>query len=117
MREIKFRAFGASGKMIEWDELKKLHAATIFWESEHYHIMQYTGLNDKNLKQIYEGDILKDSKGIGEVKWIQEHCAFIVFVREPSGYNWLINDIGKLNFTEVIGNILENPELLKDGKI
>jgi uncharacterized phage protein (TIGR01671 family) len=75
--------------------------------------MQYTGLKDKNGKEIYDGDILKDRQGMGEVKWIQEHCSFLVRTRKPSAYHRLEGDY-QLNLTEVIGNIYENPEILKD---
>lgn len=74
--------------------------------------MQYTGLKDKNNKEIYEGDILK---GINYD--INRPKEFIGTVE----YNWnrfIVNAKGfplyDINTTlEVIGNIYENPELLK----
>ena len=73
-------------------------------------LCQFTGLSDKNGKEIYEGDILR-IKGIGE--------GIIVFDKKKARFMW--NDNAKENwgienndeFNEIIGNIYENPELLK----
>ena len=77
---------------------------------------QYTGLNDKTGKEIYKGDVVKfplfngrqiTEYVIGEVKFI--FGAFKLFVKSNGAY-----DISRGNENlEVIGNIYENPELLK----
>ncbi|MEK3867661.1 YopX family protein [Paenibacillus sp. FSL H7-0716] len=75
-------------------------------------LRQYTGLKDKNGREIYEGDFIQNENTIGEIEWVQEHCAFMAFTRNPSFYRYLESD-GQLNLTEIIGNIYENPELIE----
>ena len=75
-------------------------------------LMQYTGLKDKNGKEIYEGDIIKDSNGkIGKI--VHEGCSWNVRFGEKYYYpleNYF--NIDSINI-EIISNIYENPELLK----
>jgi uncharacterized phage protein (TIGR01671 family) len=73
---------------------------------------QYIGLKDKNEREIYRGDIPRDPTGIGEIEWVQEHSAYMVFTKNPSKYHHLESD-GKILHTEIIGNIYENPELIE----
>ena len=88
-------------------------------ESDRYILSQYTGLKDKNGKEIYEGDIVKyyDSYQM----WL---LASVIYedgcfsIKHPS---WdddiLLRDfVGEeMEGIEVIGNIYENPELLEGG--
>ena len=84
-----------------------------------YVIQQYTGLTDSNDNPIYEGDILKISYGtmgdvIGQVLYEADEGGYI-FQWERKGPNQHhINLNCDVAFESVIvGNILENPELLK----
>ncbi|MFH0957944.1 MAG: YopX family protein [Pseudomonadota bacterium] len=76
-------------------------------------LMQYTGLKDKNGKEIYEGDIVKvQFNGWSEVQPI---------TWERSGWSaqdpWNTLDFPHQERLEVIGNIYENPELIQpDGQ-
>ena len=76
-------------------------------------IGQYTGIDDKNGKEIYEGDIVRKFNGIiGKV--IYEHSEFIIDVTNNKKLDYGRLDLIE-NFVEVIGNIYDNPDLLGKG--
>ena len=78
---------------------------------------QYTGLTDKNGKKIFEGDIVTTPYyGIEfqTVEWVKTSCGFEPF--SDSNLNCGHCGGGVVpNFCEVVGNIYDNPELLKGG--
>ena len=73
---------------------------------------QYTGLTDKNGKRIFEGDIVRVDDTENAVVEYDETSAFymVVFDRAESDFGSLIEQYPNV---EVIGNIHDNPELLK----
>lgn len=74
-------------------------------------IGQFTGLFDKNNKEIYEGDIVKDSEGrISYVKWLAQRCGFVLVYNR---FDIILTGYGKIDYIEVIGNIYDNSELMK----
>lgn len=141
-REIKFRFWGKFGELNEEDdecEMEMLYGNKFcFFESEpindlfdcrNFQVMQYTGLKDKNGKEIYEGDIMPyhfNEKVKGIIKFgsytnpcDDKHISHIGFYleftneRERELYR---KDLGYwIKTTYVEGNIYENPELLKNN--
>ena len=86
---------------------------------------QFTGLTDKNGKKIFEGDIVSTKYKLGrghyyvfEVYYNENLCHFALTINRGSytknkQYDWLQLTSLKANKIEVIGNIHDNPELLK----
>jgi hypothetical protein len=74
-----------------------------------YVIMQYTGLKDKNGKDGYHKDIVKQGKGLYTIEWQNEEARFWLAPLNHSG-TWLFMDL--LPSLVIIGNVYENPELL-----
>ncbi len=119
MRELKFRVWDTQNKC--YVENKNGGIEWSIWELEHlleYRdrviIEQYTGLKDKNGKEIYEGDIVVntyyDDDEMYKVLWADDSVAFGMESLDDMELYKL-----PLESLEVIGNIHENHELL-EGK-
>ena len=79
-----------------------------------YILMQYTGLKDKNGKEIYEGDIVGDKNIKWVVKWNIHRMGFSLYPTTEQLYDEMpVNIENKLGF-EILGNIYDNPDLLKE---
>jgi hypothetical protein len=105
MREIKFIAYYPTEKRFLYFDLEEYannHSLRDKIQNEPKY--QFTGLKDKNEKEIYEGDILDYGEEIRIVKTIQ-HLMILLSQR-------IFKDGEEINL-EVIGNIYENKELLK----
>lgn len=79
-------------------------------ETHHFELMQFTGLIDKRSKEIYEGDIVKDFAGtVGTIVWLKNRYT----LKCSSGYLYLNEYFLLPKDFEILGNIFENPELIK----
>jgi len=77
-----------------------------------YKIMQYTGLKDKNGKEIYEGDICKNGDYIKDAHSYNYRTEEVKYIEaEGCLVGWNYNADGMT--CEIIGNIYENPDLIK----
>lgn len=156
MREIKFRAWNKKWncmlrvRAMTFNNNETIHPTEVYavmtldqdgrFEDNNYPddiiLMQFTGLLDKNGKEIFEGDIIffrtsqtQHFKGI--IKWDDAHFFSDVFYekRLPFGMNtkehehyWLKGNYQGYRFSsdlfdmEILGNIYKNPELLKEKK-
>lgn len=126
MRPIKFRAwFPILKKMFQLDGLGLKQDSVWIPGTDGYsseikrmdcEVMQFTGLIDKNGKEIYEGDIVLWSDVLREkyvFKWIEDFACFAA-VDENREQHYLQRIDEKI--TEVIGNVWESPELLEGAK-
>lgn len=116
-REIKFRAWDLGRMypkcMAGTDTNPTVHDSNGWVEcTENAKIMQYTGLKDKNGKEIYEGDIVNcyDDRYDGYEKNV------IGYSTQYARFTYLdrMKEIGYYAEMEIIGNIYENPELLEN---
>ena len=138
MREIKFRVWIKHRKEMRYDNIVLIGVDGYIFtgcevvelkgfqygdsDENNYILMQYTGLKDRQGKEIYEGDVVRhlipyeDSVGFSAeiiiIKWQTERFHDIEFnVPLGLGFNieWEDDEL-----VEVIGNVYENPELMKE---
>lgn len=121
MREIKFRAWEKNLKGIIPVHSIDFITGTINTMSawrfiSEVELMQFTGLFDKNSKEVYEGDIVMHEEGLNII--VYKNAAFVAEI--ITSYDGQSNDSYYAHELEnactVVGNIYENPELLKEAK-
>lgn len=113
MMEIKYKAWEPDTKMMMlggtldfWFQACLEVGTNPFRTRPNLIMLQYTGLKDKNGKEIYQGDILLDFKGD---KRVVEYIDNGFWCSYPNGDHYF----PATEHREIIGNIYENPELLK----
>lgn len=111
MREIKFRAWDKEFK--QFSDMALNYKITDINFYADYEWMQYTGLKDKNGKEIYEGDILEFSGNVVALGIVKYNENFATFQACNGNSGWLFGNESGTNI-EILGNIYENPELVKN---
>ena len=128
MREIKFRGINMEGQWVygylgkDWDNDVSITTNfdsdvlcsceyKVFPES----VGQYTGLKDKNGREIYEGDLLQHPNGvIAEIKYSDYLAAFVAVYVQNGDIEMDFLDKEIVSKCKIVGNIYENKQLLED---
>jgi len=102
--KIKFKIWDRKlNKFISWNSLP-VHD----FDSEEYSYCLFTGLLDENGKEIYKGDIVEFCNGISEVTIVNSGAYRV------RSAQWGSDDLSEIcGICKIVGNIYENPELLK----
>lgn len=139
VREIKFRAWDKDKKcflpcIVGNTDIKdnnwicpltfcEVNGVKDWYHNDTCEVMQYTGLHDKNGKEIYEGDIVsipiykpmpvgKVTDSLYKVVWNDDEARFD-YIGEKNLFGTPCCSSVNQNITEIIGNVFENPELLE----
>lgn len=122
-REIKFRMFEKATNLMHYENNDVIFGLLSAW-SDKYDLMQFTGRTDINDNEIWEGDICKDSYGrTVVVRWINDlywygdssHPGFwFTHATHINENEFDLNYHNSFDTLEIIGNIYEHPELLKN---
>lgn len=116
-REIKFRAWHKAAKEMLFDSWP---GESLRWarEGQPVEIMQYTGLKDRNGKEIYEDDVVdvENGKYKGIVKFNEQDLSYVI-EDKTGGYGFVngqtYDERPEYRTYEVIGNRWDNPDLLE----
>lgn len=132
-REIKFRGKllkngeWCYGSLLIWEDgecyiLEKSDSSYAVWKREIAPdtVGQFTGLHDANGKEIYEGDVIIEDKDPTILEIVFRDGIFFAAIGNTRGENPFMNCALRVILdrrkTYIIGNIYDNPELLKGGQ-
>lgn len=133
IRPIKFRAWDKDAKeMRPWSNRvtasfdvgtdSAVDWGFVYNQPHRFVLMQFTGLTDKNGKEIWEGDIVRDvdwgqqERATGQVCW--QRTEWVIKKKPEAKRWWNFSPLAKgwEEHLEVIGNIFTNQELINDSK-
>jgi uncharacterized phage protein (TIGR01671 family) len=125
MREIMFRAWdtknGQDQEELDWnDNIPEMldwswhrdSTFNFFNEPYRFKVMQFTGLQDKDGKYVYEGDIIRVEGGTLFKVYYSDTSACYRVERIRDGWHFDLKELFPIGCWEVVGNIYETPELL-----
>lgn len=116
MNKNKFRFWNPQTRRFVTNYKYNGHVDDLFEPDEFLFPQQFLGILDKNMKEIYEGDVVKGIYGlegieiIGEVQYSCDLCAYVV------DYYHLLADI-EFDSLEVLGNMVEDYMYGEDGRL
>jgi len=113
MNNKKFKVWDSKEKKFEYFDLSNMTASE--YRIAYEHLYQFIGIRDKNMREIYERDVVKGIYGLGieimgEVQYSYDLCAYVV------DWHHLFSNI-ELDSLEVVGNMIEDYMYDETGKL
>ena len=114
MKTKKFRVWNYKEKKFEYFNLSNMTVSE--YRIAYEHLYQFIGIRDKNMREIYERDVVKGIYGlegieiIGEVNYCNNKCAYVVH------WNYEISNI-EYDSLEVVGNMIEDYMYDESGEL